>query len=161
MFSIFRNPLIASCLIAFGILLIYGGHKNAAEFTAMQDHGLTADAEITELKWEEKKRNHDDCCYNAYVSFTTEDSREIRKNISIPTEFGRALRNQTVESIMTIRYLPESPTTFRDVNQMDSSEAQGSVGGYMLLTGFIMLALHFWLGGKKSETHSSQRGRTR
>ena len=145
MFRIFRSPLIALCLIAFGILLIYAGHKNAAEFAALRDHGKTAEAEITQLKWEEKKRTHDDNFYTANIRFTMEDGREIHGDISIAAELGRALRNQTAPSVITVRYLPESPTTFRDAREMDSSDAQSGVGRYMLLAGVVMLAFRFFI----------------
>lgn len=144
MFSILRSPLIAVCLVAIGIFLIYAGHKNAAEFAALRDHGKTAEAEITKLEWKEKKSTHDDNRYTAYVRFITEDGREIREDIHITAELGRALRNQAAPSVMTVRYLPESPTTLRDAGKMDPSDAQGAVGGYMLLAGIVMLALRFF-----------------
>ena len=143
MFNIFRSPLIALCLIAFGIFLIYAGHKNATESSALRDHGKTAEANITKLEWREKKSTHDDNRYTVNVRFTTEDGREIHEEIHVTAEFGRALRNQTVPSVMTVRYLPESPTTLRDANATDASDAQTGVGRYMLLAGIVMLVLRF------------------
>lgn len=145
MFRIFRSPLIALCLIGFGLFLVYAGHKNATEFAALRDHGKPAEAEITKLEWKEKKSNHDDSSYTAHVRFTTEDGREIHEETHVTAEFGRALRNQTGPSTMDIVYLPESPTTFRDASATDFSEGQGAVGGYMLLGGVVMLVLRFFM----------------
>ncbi|ANJ66702.1 hypothetical protein A9404_04315 [Halothiobacillus diazotrophicus] len=143
MFGLFRNPVIALCLIGFGVMLVYAGHKNGHEFGAMRDHGKTAVAEITRLEWREKKSNHDDRTYSAKVRFTTEDGQVVHEETSIPKEFGRDLRSKAVPAVMTVRYLPESPTTFWDVRTEDSSDAQGAIGGYMLFAGLVMLVLSF------------------
>lgn len=145
MISSLLNPLIALCLIVFGVLLTYGGHKNGTEFSSLRDHGIVAEAKVTKLKWEEKKINHLDSAYSAYVRFTTEGGREVHEEIPISTEFGRSLRSQTIPTVMSVRYLPESPTTFRDVNETDSSDAQGAVGGYMLFAGIVMLLLRLFI----------------
>ena len=145
MFRMFRNPLIALCLIGFGLFLIYASHKNASEFAALHDHGKPAEAEITKLEWKEKKSNHDDSSYTAHVRFTTEEGREIREEMHLTTEAGRALRNQEGPSVMDVVYLPESPTTFRDASEADFSEGQGAVGRYMLLAGVAMLVLRFFM----------------
>ncbi|MEW9898500.1 DUF3592 domain-containing protein [Chitinivorax sp. PXF-14] len=144
MFRMFRSPLIALCLIGFGLFLIYAGHKNASEFAALRDHGKPAEAEITKLEWKEKS-NHNDSSYTAHVQFTTDAGREVHETMHLTTEAGRALRNQAGPSALDIVYLPESPTTFRDTSAADSSEGQGAVGRYMLLAGVTMLALRFFM----------------
>jgi hypothetical protein len=144
MFRIFRSPIVAICLVAFGIFLMYAGHKNAVKFSALRDHGKMTKAEITKLEWKEKKTSHADSLYTAHVRFTTEDGREIRAEVGVPAELGRALRNNSAPSAMTVRYLPEAPSTLQDINQDDSSDAQKGVGRYMLLAGLAMLAIRFF-----------------
>lgn len=141
MFKLFFSPLVALCLTGFGVFLIYAGHKNANEFGSLLDHGEIAEAEITKLEWQEKKSNHIDSRYTAYIRFATADGREVRDEMHIPTELGRSLRNQESPSAITIRYLPESPTTFREASATDPSDAQSAVGGYMLLAGIAILIL--------------------
>jgi hypothetical protein len=46
---------------------------------------------------------------------------------------------------MAIRYLPESPSTFREASAMDPSDAQSGVGRIMLLAGGVMLVLRFFM----------------
>ena len=144
MLSFLRNPLIAIVLIAFGAFLIYAGHKNATEFSALQDHGKTAEAEVTKLEWKEKS-NHEDHSYTAHVEFKTEDGRKIYEQMHVSAELGRAIRNQTTLSIMTVRYLPESPGIFREASVMDPSDAQSGVGRIMLIAGLVILALRFFM----------------
>ena len=144
MFSFLRNPLIAIVLIAFGVFLIYAGHKNATEFAALESHGKTADAVVANLEWKEKS-NHEDHSYTAHVQFKTEDGRDIYEQMHVSTELGRAIRNQSAPSVMTVRYLPESPSIFREASAMDPSDAQSGVGRIMLIAGFVMLALRFFI----------------
>lgn len=144
MLDLLRNPLIAFVLIGFGVLLIYGGHKNGKEIAALQDHGLTAKAQITDLQWAEKKASHQDNDYSVQVSFKTKDGREIQQRKNISTALGRSLRNGDVLPVMSINYLPESPTSFRDVNDMDGAEEQGDGGRFMLLLGIVMLFIGFF-----------------
>jgi hypothetical protein len=132
------------CLVVFGIVFMYLGHQHAIKFAALRDHGKTTKAEITKLEWKERKKWHDDNLYTAHVRFTTEDGREIRAEVGIATEFGRALRNNSAPSTMTVRYLPEAPSTLQDINHDDSSDAQKGVGRYMLLAGLAMLAIRFF-----------------
>lgn len=144
MLGIFRSPVVPVVLVAFGIFLMWAGHKNAVEFAALHDHGRDAQAEITKLDWKEKRNSHIDSRYTVHIRFTTEDGREIHEEMDITTEYGRALRSQTTPKIMAIRYLPESPGTFRQASDTDPSEAQDAVGLYMLLAGIVMLVLRLF-----------------
>ena len=114
----------------------------------MRDHGKTTTAEVTKLEWKEKKNTHADSLYTAHVRFTTEDGREIRTEVGVAAELGRALRSNSVPSAMTVRYLPEAPSTLQDINQDDSSDAQKGVGRYMLLAGLAMLVIRFFFSGR-------------
>ncbi|QBB72034.1 DUF3592 domain-containing protein [Pseudolysobacter antarcticus] len=145
MFRVFRNPLIAICLIVFGIFLIYTGHTNSVKFAALRDHGKTAKAEVVKLEWKEKKITHVDSQYTAHIHFTTEDGRDIRTETGVPAQLGSAMRNGSAPLAMTVRYLPESPSTLQDVNQDDTSDAQNGVGRYMLCAGLAMLAVRYFL----------------
>ena len=145
MFRIFRSPLVAICLVVIGIFLMSVGHKNAVKFSALRDHGKTTKAEITKLEWKEKKTSHADSLYTAHVRFTTEDGREVRSEVGVAAELGRALRSNSSPSAITVRYLPEAPSTLEDINQDDSSDAQKGVGRYMLFAGLAMLAIRFFL----------------
>ena len=144
MFRIFLSRIFAICLVVIGIFLVYVGHKNAVKFAALRDHGKTTKAEVTRLEWKEKKNSHADSLYTAHVRFTTEDGREIRAEVGVAAELGRALRSNSVPSAMTVRYLPESPGTLQDINQDDSSDAQKGIGRYMLFAGLAMLAIRFF-----------------
>ncbi|MEO8389221.1 DUF3592 domain-containing protein [Polaromonas sp.] len=150
MFRIFFSPIVAICLVVFGIFLTYAGHKNAVKFAALRDHGKTTKADITKLEWKEKKTNHADSQYTAHVRFTTEDGREIRTEVGVPADLGRTLRNKPGPGAMTVRYLPEAPSTLQDINQDDSSDAQKGVGRYMLLAGLAMLVLRFFFSKRVS-----------
>ncbi len=144
MLRIIRNPLIAICLIGFGIFLLYAGHKNSVMFAALRDHGKVAEAEITKLEWKEKS-NHIDSTYTAQIRFTTEDGRDVSTEVGVPLDQGRAVRSKSAPPTMTIRYLPESPSTLQDINKDDSSEAQTGVGRIMLIAGLALLALRFFI----------------
>lgn len=146
MFNIFRSPLVAIGLLIIGTLAVYGGHKNSVEITALLDHGKTAEAEITKLEWKENKSNHsDDKEYTAHIRFTTADGRETKVDMSITSELGRALRNQTRSTVMAIRYLPESPTVLRRIEALDPSDDQSVAGRYMLVAGIILLAIRYFI----------------
>ena len=144
MLRIFRNPLIAICLIGFGLFMLYAGHKNSVKFAALRDHGKVAEAEITKLEWREKS-NHIDGTYTAQIRFTTEDGRDVSAEVGVPLDQGRAVRSKSAAPSMTVRYLPESPNTLQDVNEDDSSEAQSGVGRIMLIAGLVLLALRFFI----------------
>lgn len=144
MLKIFFSPLMAVCLSAVGALLVYAGHRNATEFAALRDHGKTAQAELTKIEWKEKKRSHADGRYTAHVRFTTENGREVREKMNLPSELGRAIRGGAAPAVMTVRYLPESPATFREVNDVDASDAQSGVGRLLLGAGVALGALR-WL----------------
>jgi hypothetical protein len=144
MFRIFFSRIFAICLVVIGIFLVYVGHKNAVKFSALRDHGKTTKAEVTKLEWKEKKNSHADSLYTAHVRFTTEDGREVRAEVGVAAELGRALRNNSAPSAMTVRYLPESPSMLQDINQDDSSDAQKGIGRYMLFAGLAMLAIRFF-----------------
>lgn len=141
MFSIFRGPLFPVCLILIGAFLTYAGYKNAKEFAALSSHGKTAKAEVTKLTWKEKAGSHLDSSYSAHIRFTTEDGREIQDDMVVSAELGRAIRSQSAPSAMIVRYVPESPRTFREASQMDPSDAQYGVGRYMVLAGIAWLVL--------------------
>ncbi|RQO81164.1 DUF3592 domain-containing protein [Acidovorax sp. FJL06] len=145
MFRIFFSPVVAICLVLFGAFLMHAGNKNAVKFAALRDHGKTTKAEVTKLEWKEKKTSHADSLYTAHIRFTTEDGREIRTEVGIAAEQGRALRNHSAPSAITVRYLPEAPSTLQDINQDDSSDAQKGVGRYMLFAGLALLVLRFFL----------------
>ena len=145
MLRIFRSPLVAVCLVVIGIFMVYVGHKNAVKFEALRDHGKTTKAEITKLEWKEKKSSHADSLYTAHVRFTTEDGREVRAEVGVAADLGRALRSNSGPASMTVRYLPEAPSTLQDINQDDSSDAQKAVGRYMVLAGLALLAIRFFL----------------
>jgi len=144
MFRILFGRMVAVCVVVVGVFLMYSGHKNGVKFAALRDHGKTTKAEVTKLEWKEKKNSHADSLYTAHVRFTTEDGREIRTEVGVPAELGRALRNNSGPSAMTVRYLPESPSTLQDVNQDDFSDAQKGVGRYMLFAGLAVLAIRFF-----------------
>ena len=148
MFRILFSPMVAVCVVVFGVFLMYAGHKNATKFSALRDHGKKTKAEVTKLEWKEKKNTHADSLYTAHVRFTTEDGREIRTEVGVAAELGRALRSNSVPSTMTVRYLPEAPSTLQDINQDDSSDAQKGVGRYMLLAGLAMLVIRFFFSGR-------------
>ncbi len=144
MFGIFRSPTVAICLVGFGILFMVAGHRNGAKAAALNSHGKTATADITKLEWREKKRSHEDSGYTAHIRFTTEDGQEVRDEVGVPSELGRALRDKSAPTVMTIRYLPEDPHTLEDVNKDDSSDAQKFFGRYMLLGGIVLLVWRFF-----------------
>lgn len=145
MFRFLRSPLVAICLVVIGGFVIYTGHKNSVKFAALRDHGKTAKADITKLEWKERKITHGASTFVAHIRFRTEDGREIQTETGIPPTFGQALRNNSVPQSMTIRYLPESPSSIEDINKDDSSEAEQGVGRFMLLAGLAMLALSYFL----------------
>ena len=145
MFRLLASRLFAICLVVIGIFLIFAGHKNAAKFSALRDHGKTAKAQITKLEWKEKKSSHADSLYTAHVRFQTEDGREVQAEVGVPAELGRSLRSNTTASAMTVRYLPESPSTIEDINKDDPSEAQSGIGRLMLFVGVVMLIIRFIL----------------
>lgn len=150
MFGFFRSPLVAVCLVVIGAFFVYVGNKNAVKFAALRDHGKTAKAEITKLEWKEKKSSHADSQYTAHVRFTTADGREIRTEVGVPADVGRAYRSNSAAAGMTVRYLPEAPTTLQDINEDDSSDAQKGVGRYMLLAGLAILAIRFFFSKKSA-----------
>lgn len=124
------------------------GHKNAVKSAALRDHGKTTKAEVIKLEWREKKTNHADSMYTAHVLFTPENGREMRAELGIPVGLGRALREKSVPSVMTVRYLPEAPGTLQDVNHEDSSDEQKVTGRWMLLAGLAMLIVRFLFSGR-------------
>jgi hypothetical protein len=106
--------------------------------------------EITKLEWKEKKISNADGQYTAHVRFATEDGREIRAEVGVPAELGRALRNSSAPAAMTVRYLPEEPNTLQDINKDDPSDAQKGVGRYMLLAGVAILAIRFFFSRRSN-----------
>ncbi|GHU10911.1 hypothetical protein FACS1894185_3250 [Betaproteobacteria bacterium] len=138
---------------------MFAGDSNSKEFAALRDHGKTTEAEITKLEWTEKKRTHNDSGYKAHVRFTTEDGRTIQTEVHIKTEIGRAWRNKSVPSTMTVRYLPEAPSTLQDINREDHSGSQKEVGLYMLLAGLAIMIIRFFLARhelRRERTHSGK-----
>ncbi|MGM9481379.1 DUF3592 domain-containing protein [Roseateles sp. NT4] len=150
MFGFLRSPAVAVCLVGFGALFMFLGHKNAAKAAALNAHGKTAEAEITKLEWQEKKRSHEDSSYTAHIRFTTESGQEIRDEVGVPHELGRALRDKSAPAVMTVRYLPEDPHTLADVNKEDYSDAEKGVGRWMLFGGIAILVLRFFFSSKRS-----------
>lgn len=145
MLKFFFSPLFAVCVIGFGLFSIFAGHKNTTEFSALLDHGKTAKAEITKLEWKEKTVTHADSGYTAYVQFETAEGQKIHSDMHITGELGHALRNKTGPSVITVRYLPESPTTFADVNRIDLStgDAQSQIGRFAVGAGLLLLVVRF------------------
>jgi len=149
MIKLLFSKLFAVCLVVIGIFFMVAGHKNAAKFAALRDHGKTAAATIVKLDWKEKKASHLDDQYTAHVRFTTDDGRQVQTEVHVPTDQGRAIRSNMAPSAMTVRYLPEAPTTLYDVNKDDDSDAQVGGGRLMALIGAGMLAVHFLLGRRR------------
>jgi hypothetical protein len=141
MLNIIRAPLIDLCLIAFGLVLVYGGYKNAAEFAALRERGETAQGQVSmvETTVSRSVRYGKTVERVPWVRFTTGNGREIYARVPLPDGRG----GQSLSTVTSVRYLPESPTTFQLADAADPSDAQGALGRYMLLAGTLMLVLRF------------------
>jgi hypothetical protein len=142
MFRLLFSGLTATVLIAFGLFLVFAGHKNSATFGALNDRGVVVRADVTQVEWHERRASRTDSLYTAHVRFRTQDGRVINTSLYVPAELGRALRSAPSPT-MSVRYLPESPTTVEDVNKSDPSGEQSDIGVMMVLLGALMLAVRF------------------
>ena len=141
MFRLFSSRLFAVCIILAGIMLMASGKRSAAKYAALNDHGQEAEATVIKLTWRERKSTHDDSLYTAHISFTTPEGREVRTEVGVPSEQGRAMRSQPSARTLTVRYLPEDPMTLVDVNKEDPSDAEKAIGRYMLIGGALLLLM--------------------
>jgi hypothetical protein len=149
--SLFRSLWFAFGLIIFGVLILYMSHNDKVTFAALNDHGKTAAAKITDIR--AVRRWFGRTSYlTSYIDiqFTTEDGMVIHdKDQRISREVANELRHSPRQLVITVRYLPESPHKYRciwhagDVD-VDTSSSTIKIAGFMLLAGIFMLALRFF-----------------
>jgi hypothetical protein len=146
MLNTLRNALIGPALIVGGLFMFYSAYDEAKTTAAMQDHGKTAQAAVTQVEWKEKRGN--DRSYSASITFLTEDGQEINTKTSISTAFGKQLREESVDPVMTIRYLPASPTTVQEDGHADASGSLYGIAALIFLIGVGIVAFRVWRARK-------------
>jgi hypothetical protein len=148
MFRLLFSGLTATVLILFGAFLMFAGYKNRATFSALDERGVVVRADVTQVEWQERRSNKADSLYTVHLRFRTQDGRTVNAQTYVPVDQGRALR-ASPSAGMTIRYLPESPTTVEDASKADPSGEQSGVGQLMVLLGGLMLFVRFILAKRR------------
>ncbi len=143
-----RGILILLVLLIGGPVMIGVGYKEARDSKALADHGVVADAVVSEVTWSKKRGSERN--FHAKVSFVTPDNRTVDANLSVPTALGKELRDAPEDkpTTVSVRYLPEDTSTVALADHKDESGFQYGVGALMLLAGIGLLA---WRLRKKPE----------
>lgn len=145
MFSIFRSVLFPWILIAFAAVFMFTGRKHGEDFAALRDHGVTTQAEITELEWRKRKNTNSESGHVAHIQFTMENGSQTRETVSISESLARQLRAKEIPWSMDIIYLPEAPSTVIKADHTDNSDGEKGVARFMLMAGIAVLVLRHFL----------------
>ena len=142
-----RSFVILLVLILGGPVMLFAGFKEAKDSKALADHGVTAEAAVTEVTWKTKRGSERN--FHAKITFVTSDNRTINEDVSLPTDLGKQVRDAPEDKPVTlsVKYLPEDPSTVTLADHKDESGFMYGVGALMLLAGIGMLV---WMVRKKS-----------
>lgn len=142
-----RGFIILLVLIIGGPLMLFAGFKEAKESKALADHGVITEAAVTEVTWKTKRGSERN--FHAKITFVTTDNRTINEDVSLPTDLGKQVRDAPEDKPVTlsVKYLPEDPSTVTLADHKDESGFLYGVGALMLLGGIGMLV---WMVRKKS-----------
>lgn len=137
MLDTLKGWLFALGLLIGGPVLVATGYTDGKAHKALLDHGQDANAVVTDIKWKEKRGSERD--FKGVVTFTTTDGREIKATIPLPTDVGKALKNDQKLPLLKVRYLPESPQTARVMGDSDNSGLMMGIGAALGLLGAFLV----------------------
>lgn len=144
MFSVIRSAFFPWLLVGLAVLFMLLGHKHGAEFAALRDHGVSAEAVITELEWKKQKNGSDEKEHVAHIEFST-DNGPVRDKVWITQDVAHQLRRHEIPWSIGIRYLPESPSTLVKASDSDDSDGEKFFARLLLLAGIVVFTLrHFF-----------------
>ncbi|TDR41266.1 uncharacterized protein DUF3592 [Tahibacter aquaticus] len=125
-------------LLVGGPVMLVVGYKEAKDSRALADHGVTVEATVIDVTNSTKRGRERN--FHAKISYTTADGSIVRDDVSVGTEQGKALRDALAsEPKLSVRYLPEDPTTVALADHKDESNFFYGIGALMLLVGIGML----------------------
>ncbi len=139
MFSKLRSILLLVVLLLGGPVALYLGFKEAKDSKALTDHGVVAEAQVTEVTWSTKRGRERN--FHAKITFATPDGKSVSDSVSVSNDQGKALRDQPDDkpAVLSVKYLPEDPHTVTLADHKDESGLFYGIGGVMLLVGLGML----------------------
>ncbi|MBL8300416.1 MAG: hypothetical protein JNN30_18930 [Rhodanobacteraceae bacterium] len=134
-----RGILILIALLIGGPTMLVAGWNESKNSKALADHGVVTDALVTEVTWSTKRGR--DRNFHAKVTFVTPDKRTVNDDVSVPDELGKQLRDAPDDkpTTVSVRYLPEDPSTVALADHKDESTFLYGIGAVMLLAGIGML----------------------
>ena len=137
--STIRAILLMAVLIIGGPVMMFAGFKEARDSKALADHGVVTNAAVTQVTWSTKRGN--DRNFKAAITFVTADGKEASGTVSLSNTQGKELRDQPEDKLSTlsVRYLPEDPSTVALADHKDESTFFYGVGAIMLLVGIGIL----------------------
>lgn len=137
--STIRAILLMAVLIIGGPAVIGMGYKEARDSKALADHGVVTEAAVTQVTWSTKRGN--DRNFKAEIAFTTPDGKQATGIVSLPSAQGKALRDQPEDkpAMLSVRYLPEDPSTVALSDHKDESTFYYGAGVLMFLVGVGIL----------------------
>lgn len=137
--STIRAILLMAVLIIGGPVVIGMGYKEAKDSKALADHGVVTNAAVTQVTWSTKRGN--DRNFKAAIAFTTADGKDATGTVSLSNDQGKALRDQPEDkpSTLSVRYLPEDPSTVALADHKDESTFYYGAGVLMFLVGIGIL----------------------
>lgn len=139
MFSKLRSILILLVLLIGGPVMLYAGFKEAKDSKALADHGVTVEAQVSEVTWSTKRGRERN--FHAKITFATPDGQSVSDSVSLSNDQGKALRDQPDDkpAVLSVKYLPEDPHTVTLADHKDESGLFYGIGAVMLLIGLGML----------------------
>lgn len=133
-----RVVIFLIVLLVGGPVMLFAGYKEAKDSRALADHGVTVEATVIDVTNSTKRGRERN--FHARISYAMADGSIVRDDVSVGNEQGKALRDALAsEPKLSVRYLPEDPTTVELADHKDESGFFYGVGALMLLVGIGML----------------------
>ncbi len=132
-------PVADRAVLVGGPVMLVAGWKESKDSKALSDHGVVTDAVVTEVTWSTKRSRERN--FHAKITFITPDNRTINEDVSVSNDLGQQLRDAPEDkaSTLSVRYLPEDPSTVALADHKDESAFLYGVGAILLLIGIGIL----------------------
>jgi LPXTG-motif cell wall-anchored protein len=134
MFAKLKSVLLPPALVVIGLGLAYGGFTEGRNFKAIADHGKVVEASVDRVTWKEKAVSGREKGFKIEVHFETEAKQAVQATLSVSKAEGQRFRDTDASSV-TIKYLPEAPSTVILADAKDESGVMMIAGGVLALVG--------------------------
>lgn len=132
-----RSWIFVLALLVGGPYLVFSGASDARAIKRLQANGREAQAVVERVEW--RKKRGSESGFRGHIAFKTESGALVRAEISLTQSLGQSIKDNKVDPVVTVRYLPNDPSIVRLAEMPNNTSELRWVGGVMFLAGLGLL----------------------